>query len=58
MCEQTQTLLPPAKREVFEQIMTAAKTALDVPAFVQEWNVGTALTQAEAIDYALSDECA
>jgi predicted ATPase len=53
--EQTQTFLPPADREAFEQIVAGARTALDEPAFAREWNTGTTFTQSEAIDDALSD---
>jgi tetratricopeptide (TPR) repeat protein len=53
--EQTQTLLSPAEREAFEQVVATARTALDKPAFVREWNTGIMLTQDEAIDDALSD---
>ncbi len=53
--EQAQTLLLPAEREAFEQVVATAKAALDEPGFVKEWNTGTTLTQDEAIDDALSD---
>ncbi len=53
--EQAQTLLPPAERDAFEQVVATAKAALDKSAFVREWNTGTTLTQGEAIDDALSD---
>jgi predicted ATPase/transcriptional regulator with XRE-family HTH domain len=53
--EQAQTPLSPAEREAFEKIVTGARTALDEPAFVREWNTGTTFTQDEAIDDALSD---
>ena len=51
--EQTQTLLLPAEREAFEQVVATARAALDEPAFVREWNTGTLLTQDEAIEAAL-----
>jgi len=53
--EQTQTELLPAEREAFEQVVATARAALDEPAFVREWNIGTTLTQDEAIDNALSN---
>jgi len=53
--EQTQTALLPAQREAFEQVVATARAALDEPAFEREWRTGTALTQDEAIDEALSD---
>ena len=53
--EQTQTALLPAQREAFEQVVATARAALDEPAFEREWRTGTALTQNEAIDDALSD---
>jgi hypothetical protein len=53
--EQTQTALPPAEREAFEQVVATARAALDEPAFVREWNRGTTRTQDKAIDDALSD---
>jgi tetratricopeptide (TPR) repeat protein len=51
--EQTQTLLPLAEREAFEQMVAGARIALDEPAFAREWNTGTTFTQGEAIDDAL-----
>jgi predicted ATPase/transcriptional regulator with XRE-family HTH domain len=53
--EQTQTALLPAQREAFEQVVATARAALDEPAFEREWRTGTALTQDEAIDEALSN---
>jgi tetratricopeptide (TPR) repeat protein len=53
--EQAQTPLPPAEREAFEQTVASAQTALDEPTFGAEWAAGTALTQNEAIEYALSE---
>jgi len=53
--EQAQTLLLPAEREAFEQVVATARAALDESGFVKEWTAGAALTQDEAIDYALSD---
>ena len=53
--EQSQTLLLPDEREAFEQVVATAKAALGEPTFMQEWAAGAALTQDEAIDYALSD---
>jgi tetratricopeptide (TPR) repeat protein len=53
--EQTQTELLPTEREAFEQIVATARAALDEPAFMQEWATGSALTQEEALDAALSD---
>jgi tetratricopeptide (TPR) repeat protein len=55
--EQTQTLLPPAERETFEQLIATARGALGEFAFVREWNAGTTLTHTEAIDDALSNAC-
>jgi predicted ATPase/transcriptional regulator with XRE-family HTH domain len=52
--EQARTPLPPAEREAFEQTVAMAKAALGGPAFAEEWNEGAALTQEQAIDYALS----
>jgi predicted ATPase len=52
--KQTQTPLPPAGREEFEQTIATAKAALGEPAFVKEWNIGAALTQDAAIEDALS----
>ncbi len=53
--EQTQTPLPPAEREAFEQVVATARAALGEPVFVREWNRGTTRTQDAAIDDALSD---
>ncbi len=53
--EQAQTLLLPAEREAFELVVVTAKAALDEPGFIKEWAAGAALTQDEAIDYALSN---
>ncbi len=56
--EQTQAPLPQAEREEFEQVVATAKAALGKSTFEEEWATGSALTQEEAIDYALSDACA
>ena len=53
--EQGETPLPPAERAVFEQVIATAKAAQEEPAFAREWECGSALTQDEAIDEALSD---
>lgn len=52
--EQTQTLLLPAEREAFQQVVATAKASLGEPTFIQEWAAGAALNQDEAIEYALS----
>jgi predicted ATPase/transcriptional regulator with XRE-family HTH domain len=52
--DQAQTPLPPAEREAFKQTVATAKAALSGPTFAAEWNAGAALTQEQAIDYALS----
>lgn len=52
---QAQTPLPSAEREAFEQVVAAARAALDPPAFEREWNRGTQLTQEEAMEEALAD---
>jgi predicted ATPase/transcriptional regulator with XRE-family HTH domain len=56
--EQAQTPLPPAEQEAFEQVVTSAQAAVGKEAFEAEWTIGAALTQDEAITYALSDACA
>ena len=56
--EQAQTPLPPAERGPFEQVVATAKAALGEPAFAEQWTAGTALTQEEAIAYALSEASA
>ncbi len=56
--EQAQTLLLPAEREAFEQVVATAKASLGKSIFMQEWAAGAALTQDEAIDCALSDASA
>jgi predicted ATPase/transcriptional regulator with XRE-family HTH domain len=53
--EQTQTPLPPAEHEAFEQTVVTARVALDEESFAREWKTGTVLTQDEAIDNALSE---
>ncbi len=55
--EQAQIPLPPVEREAFEHTVAPAKTALNEPVFAEEWTIGAAFTQDEAIDYALSDAC-
>jgi len=55
--EQTQTPLPLAERETFDQVIATARAALGEFAFVREWNAGTTLTHNEAIDDAFSDAC-
>src|SRR5260370_9980147 len=57
MRKQMQPPLPPAERDPFAKTIAPAKTALDDPAFREEWTTGTELTQDQAIGYALSDEC-
>ncbi len=56
--EQAQTPLPPAEREAFEQVVTSAQATVGKAAFAAEWTLGAALTQDEAIAYALSEACA
>jgi len=53
--EQVQTPLPPAERMAFEQTVATAKEGLDEATFVHEWAVGSALSQDQAIEDALSD---
>lgn len=53
--EQSQTSLPPAERDAFEQIVATANAALDEHTFAAEWAAGSAYTHNEAIDSALSD---
>jgi tetratricopeptide (TPR) repeat protein len=49
-----QTPLPPSEQKLFDQTVKEARSALDEGAFAQAWAAGTALTQDEAIDYALA----
>jgi tetratricopeptide (TPR) repeat protein len=49
-----QTPLPPAEQEPFNQTVTAARAALDEVTFSEAWATGSALTQEEAITFALS----
>jgi tetratricopeptide (TPR) repeat protein len=56
--EQAQTPLPSAEQVFFEQTVAGAKAALDADRFNREWLAGSALGMNEAIDYALSPECA
>jgi predicted ATPase/transcriptional regulator with XRE-family HTH domain len=56
--EQAQTPLPPAERGPFEQVVATTRAALGEPAFAEQWTAGTALTQEEALAYALSEACA
>jgi hypothetical protein len=53
--EQVQTPLPPAEREAFERVVATAKAELAEATFVHEWATGSALSQNQAIDDALSD---
>jgi tetratricopeptide (TPR) repeat protein len=55
MREQAQAPLPQAEREVFEHTLATARAVLDEASFKREWNVGTLLTNDEAIDNALSE---
>jgi predicted ATPase/transcriptional regulator with XRE-family HTH domain len=55
--EQAQTPLPPAERGPFEQVVATTRAALGEPAFAEQWTAGTALTQEEALEYALSEAC-
>jgi predicted ATPase/DNA-binding XRE family transcriptional regulator len=49
-----QTPLPPAEQEPFDQTIKAARAALDEVTFSEAWAAGIALTQEEAIAFALS----
>ena len=53
--EQVRTPLPPAERVAFEQTLATAKVELDDATFVHVWTAGSALSQDQAIDDALSD---
>ncbi len=48
-----QTPLPPAEQESFNQTVMAARTALDEVTSSEAWAAGSALTQDDAITYAL-----
>jgi predicted ATPase/DNA-binding XRE family transcriptional regulator len=50
-----QTPLPPAEQGPFDQTVLATRAALDEATFNNAWATGSALTQDEAIDTALSD---
>jgi predicted ATPase/DNA-binding XRE family transcriptional regulator len=52
--EQSRTPLPPAEQEAFGRTVATVKAALGGPIFTEEWNAGAALTQEQAIDFALS----
>jgi predicted ATPase len=56
--DQAQTPLPMAERAAFEQVVASCKAALRHQTFAGEWAVGTALTQDQALTYALSHACA
>jgi tetratricopeptide (TPR) repeat protein len=49
-----QTPLPRAEQEPFDQTVMTARATLDEEAFTEAWEAGTALTQEEAITYALA----
>lgn len=55
--EQAQTPLPPGERAAFERIVAHNKAALHDQAFAAEWALGAALTQEEALTYALANAC-
>ena len=46
--------MPPAEQEHFDQIVKAARAAVDEATFAEAWASGLALSQDEAITYALS----
>ena len=48
------TPLPPAEQERFDKTVMTARAALDEVTFTEAWAKGSALTQEEAITYALS----
>src|SRR6266699_3167677 len=52
--QKEQTPLPSAEQEPFAQTVMAARAALDEATFTEAWAAGAALTQEEAITYALS----
>ena len=56
--QQAQTPLPAAEREAFDQVVAACKAALGEATFADEWKTGAALTQDDALAYALSEACA
>jgi predicted ATPase/transcriptional regulator with XRE-family HTH domain len=53
--ERVQTPLPPAERIAFEHTVATTKVELDEATFIHEWAAGSALSQDQAIDDALSD---
>jgi tetratricopeptide (TPR) repeat protein len=55
---QAQTPLPSEERAAVEQEVAASKAALGEAGFAAEWAVGAALTQDDALTYALSEVCA
>jgi predicted ATPase/transcriptional regulator with XRE-family HTH domain len=52
--QKEQTPLPPAEQGPFDQTVMTARAALDEVAFSEAWAAGAALTQEEAITFALS----
>jgi predicted ATPase/transcriptional regulator with XRE-family HTH domain len=52
--QKEQTPLPPAEQEPFDQTIKAARAALSEVTFSETWAAGAALTQDEAITFALS----
>lgn len=50
-----QTPLPPAEQDPFDQTVMAARAALDEVTFTEAWAAGSALTQDDAISYALME---
>src|SRR5258708_26948755 len=53
--EQIQAPLLQAQREAFAQTVATVRAALDEASIASGWNAGTALTQDESLDTALSD---
>jgi predicted ATPase len=47
------TPLPPAEQEDFDKVVMTARAELDESVFTEQWNIGSTLTQDEAISYAL-----
>ncbi|HEU5369325.1 MAG TPA: tetratricopeptide repeat protein [Ktedonobacterales bacterium] len=54
--QQADTPLPPAEQAAFDQVVASVKASLGEQTFIQEWTIGAALTQDEAISFALLEK--
>ena len=55
MAEASGFQLPPGHRDAYERMVATLRTQLDEPTLITIWAEGRAMTEAQAIEYALAD---